>query len=211
MNKIASILLVVLCLGIFISAKAQSHTAVRSFGPGFCDSIREISKEYYESQQTKLSIIDTMGILPKKGNRFYVKFGKDSLIFGDKSYETDSGFMLYNAIVGIDKNRGWVLVLSEDEISPTYYLIDQKNQKIDTLAGYPYLIDDKLIFMEAIHTDGGHRIEVRQIKRGQTSLIFQDFFGRCKDSPDNFSISKRNELMYKTYDDKYWIVNGPLF
>ena len=133
------------------------------------------------------------------------------MVFKDKAYETDNGYMSYNAVRGIDKKRNWVLVQTEDEISPTYYLIDQKNLRVDTLVNYPYIVDDKLICMEAIHTDGSHRLEVRQIKKDTTSLIFQDFFGKCEYRPDNFSISKQNELMYKTFDGKYWIVRGPLF
>lgn len=191
-------------------AQKQSDS-IRSYGMGFCDSIKEISKDYYDSHQRKLSIIDTTDMPTKKGNRFAVKFGNDSLVFKDMAYETDSGYMLYNAIRGIDKKREWILVQTEDEISPTYYLIDQKNLKIDTLVNYPYIVDDKLIYMEAIHTDGSHRLEVRQIKKDKTSLIFQDFFGRCEYHPDNFSISQQNELMYKTFDGKYWLVKIPLF
>jgi len=195
----------------------KQNNSPRNFGPGFCDSIQEISKEYLDSHQRKLSIIDTANIPPKKGNRVYVKFGKDSLVFKDKSYEADSGFMLYNAIIGIDKKWDWVLIESSDEVANKYFLIDQKNVCIDTLVGYPYILGDKLVTVRDICNDCGPTpIETWKIeKNGKLTLLFEDYFQDCSQGiidSKRYFISIQNEFMYKTiWDDKYWLIKGALF
>lgn len=207
MIKQAFFLIFLTLISIGPVSAQKTASAVRSYGLGFCDSIVEISKEYYDSHQRKLAIIDTADIPPKIGGYSAVKFGHDSIVFNDE----DSDGIYVSSIVGIDGGHRWVLVKTSDEIKDYFYLIDQARLWIDTLIGYPYLYRDKMLCVEGVHTDMPGYVELWQINKGKTKLIFKDYFSRCdKGLPQSFALSFKNEFMFYGWG-KYWLVKGALF
>ena len=146
-----------------------------------------------------------------------VPFGKKQLYFTDDSA---TNIFLY-AIVGIDKAKGWVLVKESDPQVSHYYLIDQKMHSIDTLIGYPYFLNDKVICIENEQTDGSGPIEVYQILKGRFSLIAKGKLGLCAERIKSYSffLNEKNELMSDSpvygedqiVDQSYWCIKIPLF
>lgn len=143
---------------IIYATALSAQKRFKSFGPNFCDSIKEISEAYYDLHQIKSNVLDTSNIPPKKGSSILIALGKDSLKFEDLE-DADQGISI-SEVVGLDKKRQWVLVKSMDEIKDYYYFIDQKKGIVDTLIGYPYLYGDKLICIEGSHTDMPAYVEV---------------------------------------------------
>ena len=75
------------------------------------------------------------------------------------------------SVVGQNEKNKWVLIKGEDELQDYYYIVNQKENKIDTLVGNPMIFGNKLICQEGSYTDGTDFIELWDSTNGKLKLI----------------------------------------
>jgi hypothetical protein len=75
------------------------------------------------------------------------------------------------SVVGQNERNKWVLIKGENELQDYYYIVNQKENKIDTLVGNPMIFGNKLLCQEGSYTDGTDFIELWDSTNGKLKLI----------------------------------------
>lgn len=105
--------------------------------------------------------------IKKKNGTIKVPIGNSIIEFHD-STNIDNPID-YN-VIGQNEKYKWILIKREDALQDYYYIVNQNQNKIDTLVGNPMIFGDKLLCQEGSYTDGTDFIELWDTTDGKLKL-----------------------------------------
>lgn len=191
--------------GALIVNTDNSSVAQRVFrsvnSKSICGRLNPSDSQEYYSNKINYTVIDTNNITINKVNGVIKVPFKDSVLkYSDDT--TDENFFQYK-IAGQDDVKKWVLIRGEDYNQDYYYLVDQKNNKIDILVGYPMIFGDEILCQEGAYTDSPNFIEVWKSVNGGLKLISKFSLNECKIYAIDDLYLKGETLFLKTESNGY--------
>jgi hypothetical protein len=113
-----------------------------------CKKIIPIDSLNFIKNKQEFARIDSITSFKKVKGIIKIKTKDSILTF--KDHKTKNNLIEYS-VVGQDKKNNWVLLLKEDYNQDYYYLINQKNNQVEKLVGYPMIFGNKLICQEGYY------------------------------------------------------------
>jgi hypothetical protein len=188
-----------LCL-IGLTLNAQNKTnQVNS--AAICKKIIPIDSLNFIKNKQEFARIDSITSFKKVKGIIKIKTKDSILTF--KDHKTKNNLIEYS-VVGQDKKNNWVLLLKEDYNQDYYYLINQKNNQVEKLVGYPMIFGNKLICQEGYYTDSTAFIEIWNSVKGVLKLENKFSFNSCKIFDINDVYIKKNILFVKYNAKNYF-------
>lgn len=163
--------------GIIFTTKPVPRRNYLSFNKkSVCNELIVIdSNEFYQNRVKYKKIFKTSYIKKVKG-LIKIPFNNSSLIFKDDL--SDENYKEY-FLEGEDALKKWILVRQQDYNDNYYYLINNVTNKIDTLADYPLMYDNKLLCVEQGLADQLEFNEIWDVKQNKIKLRKRFSLDRC--------------------------------
>ena len=190
-------------LNIEIDKNIEAQNIYRPYNPNSIGrNIACIDSAEYFSNKTNFTTINEPSNITKVNGIIKVQIENNKpFVFED---DTISDNYTEYFIKGEDKRKNWFLVEEQGDNIDTYYIINKKYNKIDTLVGNPMIFGDRLICLEGNYTGGTDYIQIYDI-RNDTLALVKEFSLRQFLLTEEIYI-KMDFLYVKDVNNKYYKV-----
>ena len=197
--NLSTIIKFLFCCLISLSGNAQNAVEKANLSAICSKTIQIDSLEFFKNKQNFTKIDSISDFKKVKG---VIKISTKDSLFTFRDNNSDEKFIEYK-VVGQENKNKWVLLLEQDYNQDYYYLINQKNNKIVKLVGYPMFFGNKILCQEGSYTDSTGFIEIWNSNKGNLSLVSKFSFNACKICNISDLYLKGNILYIRYNSNKY--------
>lgn len=168
-----------------------------------CENLKLSDSISFHKNKIEFETFDSVCNLKKVKDKIVIP--NTNIVFKD-SLDSE---VFSHRILGENKERNWISIISQGPLQNYYYLYNKNNNKLDTLIGEPKIFDNKILSIEDQYTDYQEIIQVWDIsKNGIIKKKLEFSINKCKESRIIDSYIKNGKIFIKCgdFEKKYYTI-----